>query len=79
METRPLFYRGPFENCDRPCIVRDDPKGGDPIIIAELHAVHRPEELQKILGAFNPHLRTRVETNEPFNPPPHPRQIDGAQ
>lgn len=47
------FYRTGFENCRKPSIVRADPEGGDPHIIAVLGRIYDPERLQDLVNAKN--------------------------
>lgn len=54
-ETGRVYFSGPFENCEDYSIVRDNPSGGDPIIIATIKCVHRKEDLLKMFRAVNAH------------------------
>lgn len=47
------FYEGPWENSTAPTIVRDDPEGGDPHILATLARVHNPAALHELCRAAN--------------------------
>lgn len=46
-------FMGPYENCEGYSIVRDDPQGGDPITIATLKRIHRPDELHELCRLAN--------------------------
>lgn len=47
------FLNGPWENSRLPTIVRDNPTGGDPIIIATISRVHRPADVYGLCAAAN--------------------------
>lgn len=52
--TRPFnFLNGPWENSVWPTIVRDDPEGGDPHILATLKRVHNPDALYELCRLAN--------------------------
>lgn len=54
------FYEGPWENSLAPTIVRDDPEGGDPHILATLARVHNPDALHELCRAANEQLRAEA-------------------
>lgn len=47
------FYSGPWENSVAPTIVRDDPEGGDPHILAVLARIHKPGALHELCRLAN--------------------------
>lgn len=47
------FYSGPWENSELPTIVREDPDGGDPRILAVLSRIHNPEALYEMCRLAN--------------------------
>lgn len=51
------FYEAPTEVTDQPTIVRDDPAGGDPLTVAVLKRVHRPEEVYELCRLANEQVR----------------------
>lgn len=63
MSPTRYYFMGPFENSTVPTIARDDPGGGDPIIIATLARVHRPDELHDICRLANERIE-RVLTQD---------------
>lgn len=42
------FINGPWENSELPTIVKDDPAGGDPHILATIKRVHNPDGLYEL-------------------------------
>lgn len=44
---------GPFENSTVPSITRDNPTGGDPIMVATLSRIHRPDDLHELCSLAN--------------------------
>lgn len=46
------FFDGPWENAQEPTLVRTNPTGGDPLILARLK-VHRADDLHALCGAAN--------------------------
>lgn len=53
MAPRFCFMEGPWENSRLPTIVRDDPDGGDPHILAVLSRVHNPDALYELCRLAN--------------------------
>lgn len=47
------FLDGPWENSELPTIVRDDPDGGDPWILATISRVHHPDQLYELCDRAN--------------------------
>ncbi len=47
------FFDGPWENARKPTIVRDDPWGGDPHILATIGRVHNPDALYELCRLAN--------------------------
>lgn len=50
------YLLGPYENNDRHSIVRDDPKGGDPITLITIGRLHRPDDVYKMIELANRQL-----------------------
>lgn len=42
------FYEGPWENCDKPCIVMADQEGGDGHILGVFSRIHNPAALHDL-------------------------------
>lgn len=57
------FYPRGFENTPHPCLVVEDPQGGDPRILALLSVIHRPTDLQGLVEMANAYL-------DSIDPPP---------
>lgn len=47
------FFERPWENARMPTIVRDDPWGGDPHILATIVRVHDPDGLYELCRLAN--------------------------
>lgn len=47
------FLNGPWENATLPTIVQENPKGGDPHILATLKSVHNPDALYELCHLAN--------------------------
>jgi hypothetical protein len=47
------FLNGPWENAVLPTIVKDDPDGGDPHILATLKRVHNPDAIYELCRLAN--------------------------
>ncbi len=47
------FMNGPWENADLPTIVRDNPTGGDPHILAVITRVHNSDALYELCRLAN--------------------------
>jgi hypothetical protein len=58
------FYDGPWENSESPTIVREDPEGGDPHILAVLIRIHNPDALYELCRLANAH---QVEPQRRFD------------
>jgi len=56
------FINGPWENSELPTIVKDDPAGGDPHILAVLKRIHNPEELYDLCRLANDSVEIAHET-----------------
>lgn len=63
------FLNGPWENSVLPTIVRDNPDGGDPHIIATLKRVHDPAALYELCKLAN---AAQAEPPEPSGCHPIP-------
>jgi hypothetical protein len=66
MAGRFYFYPRAWENCDKPTIVRYDPAGGDPHILAVLARVYNPDALHELCRLAN--IAAADETD--FSVPP---------
>lgn len=55
------FMNGPWENSELPTIVRDNPAGGDPHILAVLKRVHNPVALHELCALANAALERKSE------------------
>lgn len=56
------FISGPWENSELPSIVRDDPAGGDPNILATIKRVHNPDALYELCRLANDQVEVAHET-----------------
>lgn len=56
------FISGPWENSELPSIVRDDPAGGDPNILATIKRVHNPDALYELCRLANDRVEVAHET-----------------
>ena len=63
MKPRFDFYPRGFENTPHPCLIVEDPNGGDPHILALLSVIHRPTDLQGLCDMANAYL-------DSIDPPP---------
>lgn len=50
------FYSGPWECSEAPTIVRADPEGGDPHILATIARIHHPQALHELCRLANERL-----------------------
>jgi hypothetical protein len=50
------FLPSGFENTPHPCIVMDDPNGGDPRILALISVIYRPTDMQGLCEMANAYL-----------------------
>lgn len=63
MKPRFDFYPRGFENTPHPCLVVDDPQGGDPHILALISVIYRPTDIQGLCDMANAYL-------DSIDPPP---------
>jgi len=56
------FVNGPWENSELPTIVKDDPAGGDPHILAVIKRVHNPDALYELCRLANDQVEVTHET-----------------
>lgn len=52
------FINGPWENSELPTIVKENPAGGDPHILAVIRRVHNPDALHELCRLANNALET---------------------
>lgn len=71
--TKPRFdfYPRGFENTTHPCLVMDDPQGGDPHILALISVIYRPTDLQGLCEMANAYL-------DSIEPPEAALQLQGG-
>lgn len=60
------FINGPWENSTLPTIVRDDPAGGDPHILAVIKRVHNPDALYELCRLANDAIEARGDSPPPI-------------
>jgi hypothetical protein len=62
-EMQPFrFFNGTWENSDLPTIVREDPQGGDPHILAVIGRVHNPDAIYELCRLANDALEDDLST-----------------
>ncbi|WP_276199023.1 hypothetical protein [Chelatococcus sp. XZ-Ab1] len=47
------FYAQGFENSEHPCVIRDDPAGGDPHVLCTVRRIHNPGALNELCAKAN--------------------------
>lgn len=51
-----FYAMGPFENSTAHTICRDNPAGGDPLIVVTIARIHRPDDLYELCRLANERL-----------------------
>lgn len=64
------FIAGPWENSELPTIVKDDPAGGDPHILAVIKRVHNPDALYELCRLANDAFEASA-ARAALSEPPH--------